>query len=479
MSGECRDIEELLSPYADGELDAEAARKVEAHLASCASCRAMLEAWRDSEAALASLAPARSDVEWERLARRVDERIDAVEAEAAAGMAAPAGVRAHASAPAPEPPRKLRRWIWGGSGALAAAALVTLFWPWLSGTRHGTALQEKTASSSADESPAFSEPAETGGVPSAPGADVRRVAIAQEQEMKDALGSSLQGGGAANEAMSAEGRAAPAPSQDERTRALGYLSDAPATPGMSRRETAAPPPAPKAVDPSATAVNRPAHESSKAVESALPSTDAARSLEDLRDRFEQFTGEKLHRTSAPPAATTPSQAPAPTARFDLGKLLRSRPSSTPAAETQGAAPSSQPSMPRQALAWGNARLAEGDTNRARIIYVMLSGAFEGNDARADAWYARVELDAKDALSRGDAVAAKAAAVEAGSCLTRFPDHPRHAETLAQRVRLWAAVAAKNPADGCAPLAAARAEWQRAAGPGTAFPAPAPAATSCP
>ena len=79
MKEPCPDFLERLAAYADGELDAAEARRVEEHVASCDACRETLRAWRDADAALAGTDVARSDVEWERLARRVESAIDAEE----------------------------------------------------------------------------------------------------------------------------------------------------------------------------------------------------------------------------------------------------------------------------------------------------------------------------------------------------------------------------------------------------------------
>ncbi len=121
MKEACPDFAERLSAYADGELDAAEAQRVEEHVASCNACQDALLEWRAMNAALAASTPARSDVEWERLAQRVEAAIDAAEMAGTDDMAADE-----------QTPSVLRQWIWRGSGALVAAALVLLFWPWVS-----------------------------------------------------------------------------------------------------------------------------------------------------------------------------------------------------------------------------------------------------------------------------------------------------------------------------------------------------------
>ncbi len=122
---ESHENEDTLTAYLDGELDAVAARRVDAHLVGCAACRATLAAWREADAALAAVAPARSEAEWEALAQRVDRTIGEEEAR-------DARIReAAARAPESKPPGRRRfLWVWS-SGAVAAAALVLLMRPWV------------------------------------------------------------------------------------------------------------------------------------------------------------------------------------------------------------------------------------------------------------------------------------------------------------------------------------------------------------
>ncbi len=55
MNPECEKMEPLLGAYADGELDVEARRQVEAHLAACPHCRAALESVRHLDRLCADL----------------------------------------------------------------------------------------------------------------------------------------------------------------------------------------------------------------------------------------------------------------------------------------------------------------------------------------------------------------------------------------------------------------------------------------
>ena len=64
------DAERLLPWYATGQLDAQDAAALEAHLAGCAPCRALLERERRLQGAVASL-PLQPDLGWEKLQRRL------------------------------------------------------------------------------------------------------------------------------------------------------------------------------------------------------------------------------------------------------------------------------------------------------------------------------------------------------------------------------------------------------------------------
>ena len=112
-------IEELEALVA-GTLDDEAAERVRAHLAGCASCKEEL-AWLSTEAELMARRraqePALSPAIWDGIADRL------------ARPAAPSG----SPQPAPTPIR-VRRWGWGARAAygtlLAAAAAAVLFATW-------------------------------------------------------------------------------------------------------------------------------------------------------------------------------------------------------------------------------------------------------------------------------------------------------------------------------------------------------------
>lgn len=147
MNPTCREIEGLLSPYLDRELDPLVARRVDEHLSSCSACSDALAATREAGRILAAAVPLRSEAEWEALALRVEMAIDREEArvfQEAAAKELMAHEEAVQATPAmamrtlrEEPSKKAERsrprgfgW-WGyGSGAIAVAMLVLLLWPW-------------------------------------------------------------------------------------------------------------------------------------------------------------------------------------------------------------------------------------------------------------------------------------------------------------------------------------------------------------
>lgn len=402
MKTDCRDIEALLSPYADGELDAADAARVETHLAECPACRETLAAWRDAEAAFASMRVERSDVEWERLARRVDDAIDASEtaeagdrvaAAAAPATAAPRSAGGHA----PER-RRVHPWLWGSSGVLMAAALVLLFWPWITSEDGG--MQTRTMLPPANRPPAVAgnegaerddaragAPAEQGGAgadipvaqgdakaPGTRGVDIRRVAIEQEAKAKDELSASLS-----KEARDESGAPGTPPAR-EQTRALGYLTS--------------PAPAPESAE-----------------EMAPAPVEARKSL------------------AVPPPASRARD-------MDEGASSAFR--------------------------------QEPD--------VLLEDAVQ---SAPDSAFVPVQRAAQQALDSGEPAALERAASTLAAFTLAWPEDPRRADALAQRVRVLAALAVHDPGRWCAGLAVARAQWREAAGDAAPFPEPEPAEAACP
>jgi len=150
MNPTCREIEGLLSPYLDRELDPLVARRVDEHVSSCPVCSDALAAMREAGRILAAAVPLRSEAEWEALALRVEMAIDREEArvfqeaakqelvlhEAAAHTEwTPVAAMRTATHAAPKREKATRSrgfgWWAYGSGAIAAAMLVVLLWPWL------------------------------------------------------------------------------------------------------------------------------------------------------------------------------------------------------------------------------------------------------------------------------------------------------------------------------------------------------------
>jgi hypothetical protein len=72
MSPECREVEPLLSPWLDGELDESRDRAVRAHLRSCPACAERAEELRQIQGAAAALAPHEPPADlWARVEARL------------------------------------------------------------------------------------------------------------------------------------------------------------------------------------------------------------------------------------------------------------------------------------------------------------------------------------------------------------------------------------------------------------------------
>ncbi len=131
MKDRCREFQDLLSAYVDGELPAADAARVEQHVAGCDECTAVVEAYALTDADLAATVPARGETEWEALASRVDRAIEedsgrSAEVSSTGAADRPPGPAWHAWFH----PRTL---AFGSGGILVAALLVALFRPWVDG----------------------------------------------------------------------------------------------------------------------------------------------------------------------------------------------------------------------------------------------------------------------------------------------------------------------------------------------------------
>lgn len=96
---QCKEYLSLLSAHLDGALDAHEEARLQAHLAQCAHCRALLEEWQTQQTALEDVPPMP-----ERLHADVMRQVRASERKK----------------------RPARRWIPLAAGAAAAAAMLTL-----------------------------------------------------------------------------------------------------------------------------------------------------------------------------------------------------------------------------------------------------------------------------------------------------------------------------------------------------------------
>jgi hypothetical protein len=432
MTGSCRDVEALLSPYLDGELEPEDARRVQEHVGSCAACRSRLESARAAERALARTAPVRSDLEWERLARRVEAAIDAEE-------------RGGRVAAAPAPGARGRRWwLWSGSGALVAAALVLLFWPWVV-PETGTPPSIPASRTAAPPTPAPRTEAETE-TRSAPDAAAPKEVFRPEAVPVPPA--------APPAPPPTEDAAGPAPAVPEPAGAGTYAAKPPRTKGIAD----APPP----LDVRRVAI---AQEQELRQRAALaPSARGVGSLEELASRFEALRGAKGSpgRLLAREERAAPEPGSAKSLEADRGLTASAR---------DEAAPLPAPSLPARVLGWANERRAAGDLAAAREAYSMLAGEFPANVAREEASFALVEMDARAALASRAEMPLRDAATQAEAFLRDFPASARRAGTLALRVRVLATLAAADPDRWCDAARAAREEWRREAPADAAEPSP--------
>lgn len=437
MSERCRETEALLSPYLDGELDADARRRVEAHVAGCDACRATLEEWRRADLALRSKRPVRSDVEWERLAQRVETAIDVEEGKARADAAAAvAATGARAAAPARGAAR--RWWLWSGSGALVAAALVALFWPWVVPRPSEPPTLQRGAESrggSTSNEPAVEDARQSAGAskaeelrneaaPVAPEAtaepdatspvDARRVALAQRSPIGPALGASAP------------------PEKKSRTDEIESSTSAaklnePARAAEGRQSFGA--------DPSAGTVGLLSAETS--------------------DLAKQFAKEKEEQRAAQPtetAASEPVTPPAKTAPEPAARSDKAASAATPAprSEKPAAAPKTSTESP-----WEGSTRSLVPADRGRSLD-------DGPRATPDTSFATARSNAKAALVDGGERVLRDAASEVDAFLAVFPQSPHRVDALAERMRLRARLAALDPDRWCEDARLAVDEWQRAA-----------------
>lgn len=114
----CGTARRRISDDLDGALDPRRRSRLEAHLRSCAACRASRDALARLQAA-AGPSPGRTPEDWAAFERRIASRLD----DAGPGRA---------------PVRVRRRWVWAAAGAgLALAVAGTV---WYAASRPGTAL---------------------------------------------------------------------------------------------------------------------------------------------------------------------------------------------------------------------------------------------------------------------------------------------------------------------------------------------------
>ncbi len=109
---DCKKFARAISAFVDGQLDDRQTRGLEAHLAGCPSCRAVLESWRAANEAARDV-PAVDEKHWEEIWQRVEKR--------SAGAQTPTTLRHSAVAAL-----SLWRAVWKGAAVTALAASILL-----------------------------------------------------------------------------------------------------------------------------------------------------------------------------------------------------------------------------------------------------------------------------------------------------------------------------------------------------------------
>jgi anti-sigma factor RsiW len=454
---ECSELRELLSAYRDGELSAEEARRIEEHLGTCPDCRDALATDERAETALADGQVARTEAEWEALSLRV-ERAVAKEAEALRPVASVGAWRRFFRSLTPA------RVAFGSIGTLAAATLIFLLQPW------------------------------------------------QEELMPDP--ESTLSRAPSPEATEDE----KSPDPEERLRALGYVAgaDAPAASAaapevVARRDTRPVANQPPLESPLLAKVKLSDPFSKE--EQTKPSSPALRSEPekgidefDLVDRYaprgrvpldlDRPAGVDLveevvvtaGRQSSDAAlssriAAGPSFAPAApaggaqslqdvsdwvargeegrisgVAGFAEKKTMRVQSNEAGAA----AAPSDVTILPR-ALSRANAWISQGKVESGREGLALLTGDFEGNELREEAWTTLLDLDAGVALGtkRTDVILPIALSFDA--FLETYPESETAEAIRDQQVRVWAHLASIDPDLFCAAALERAKEWEASLG----------------
>ncbi len=133
-SESCEHIGELLVPYADGELEGDERRRVEAHLAACPACR--------EEVHLLSRSLELAQAIWHGSAAAVEARLAAAGGTAGGvpwprvrGHAAVSEEHAHASV-SMAPRWTTRRWVWTAAASCAAILLAAGLWLLVGSPQH-------------------------------------------------------------------------------------------------------------------------------------------------------------------------------------------------------------------------------------------------------------------------------------------------------------------------------------------------------
>lgn len=477
MTERCHEIEALLSPYLDGELETADVRRVEAHLASCDVCRAVLEAMSAHDAALATSSAHRPEAEWDALAARVEQALDREQADRQ---------RVDEALPAAAP-RRFRWWprtaLLGTAGTLALAVIVALLVPW--GGPSLVAPPVVLETESAD-----------GPVPLRPGAALDEVAAKEEAGFRQDSGSRLEEDLASAARPTAPPPAASPPAASAPAEAVGGLTGGRADESALKLQREKKAPAPVAISPERARQNSP----TTPTDHATPTGDAAaageaapvlREMEEgasastfglARDLEADLPVEtELSRHGLGPAPPVGARSLAEARNWweqqnpgdslrdaarkaDRGAALLSsdaEPDSDADAISDGRAvggPAADSPSPEDRFlddALAHARNSTDD-RAAREALRVLSGDFPENRIRETAWFELLQREGPSALASDDSETVIDVARSCDAFRLRYPH--RH-DILELRARVWVHVARLGVERSCAGARQRVYEWR--------------------
>jgi len=399
VTDRCHELRELLAGYRDGELSPEEARRVAAHVADCPDCTEALSRDRELEAVLADGSVTRTASEWETLAARVEDALDAAER-------APAAVSARRVVRWP----LARRLALSSLGTVAVALLVFLLHPW----------QKALVPESEAPVPPASPGLASGPVPGRPTPveheEVRALGYVGDAPARPSAEKDLASASRESRAIRDQGTAEP--------EVLAKVKLSEAQPRLAERkvESAVTPPA-EPLGPTARAAPQVRLEETEAKISRSSGIVIASPQAETAARLLPDEVPALEPAPPPGGARSPDEV----ARW-LG------------AGAEVAGRSSGEALAASALHRANLLVSQGRRDEARTGLVLLTGDFPGNAVRAEAWSALLDLDADAALRSREPATILTTALSLDAFLERYPQHGSAESIRERQVLVWARLA---------------------------------------